>query len=77
MELQQSIEALMAAIEKVEPPHEAEGSVKFEELYAGKDFFDDISGMPSIARWPQRRERTKSSSLKVEESTQRFDARRG
>ena len=36
VELQESIEALMAAIEKVEPPHEAEGSVKFEKLYAGK-----------------------------------------
>ena len=38
--------ALMAAIEKVEPPHEPEGKVRFDELYAGRDFNDDINGLP-------------------------------
>ena len=45
-EFQKSMEALMAAVEKVEPPHEPEGSVRFDELYAGRDFYDDVSGMP-------------------------------
>ena len=36
----------MAAVEKVEPPHEPEGGVRFDELYAGRDFYDDGSGMP-------------------------------
>ena len=40
------MEALMAAVEKVEPPHEPEGSVRLDELYAGREFYDDISGMP-------------------------------
>ena len=36
----------MTAVEKVEPPHEPEGSVRLDELYAGRDFYDDVSGMP-------------------------------
>ena len=45
-DFQASMEALMSAVEKVEPPHEPEGSVRFDELYAGRDFYDDINGMP-------------------------------
>ena len=46
MDCQKSMEALMSAVEKVEPPHEPEGPLRFDELYAGRDFYDDINDMP-------------------------------
>ena len=36
----------MLAVEQGEPPHEPEGSVRFDELYAGRYFYDDVNGMP-------------------------------
>ena len=45
-DFQKSMERLLAVVEKVEPPHEPGGSVSFAELYAGRDFVDDMTGMP-------------------------------
>ena len=45
-DLQKSMEKLMAAVEKVEQPHESEGSMNFADLYAGREFVDDMTGMP-------------------------------
>ena len=45
-DFQQSMEKLMAAIEKIEPPHEPEASVSFAKLYADHEFVDDMTGMP-------------------------------
>ena len=38
----------MSAVEMVEPPHEPEGTVRFDELYAGRNLYDDKHGMPLI-----------------------------
>ena len=45
-DFQQSMEKLMAAIEKIEPPHEPEVSASFAKLYADHEFVDDMTGMP-------------------------------
>ena len=45
-EFQQSMERLMAIVEKIEPPHEPEVSVSFAKLYADHEFVDDMTGMP-------------------------------
>ena len=45
-DFQKSMERLMAAVEKVEPPYEPEGSMNFADLYAGREFVDDMTGMP-------------------------------
>ena len=44
-DFQKSMEKLMAVVEKVEPPHEPGGSMDFAELYAGREFVDDMTGM--------------------------------
>ena len=45
-EFQQSMERLMAVVEKIEPPHEPEVSASFAKLYADHEFVDDMTGMP-------------------------------
>ena len=45
-EFQLTMEKLMAAVEKVEPPHEPDASVSFADIYAGREFVDDKTGMP-------------------------------
>ena len=47
-EIGNAIEKLMAVqakMERAEPPHEPEGSTRFQDLYAGQEFVDDVSGL--------------------------------
>ena len=47
-EIGNAIEKLMAVqtkMECAEPPHEQAGSTRFQELYAGQEFVDDVSGL--------------------------------
>ena len=45
-DFQQSMEKLMAVVEKIEPPHEPDVSASFAKLYADHEFVDDMTGMP-------------------------------
>ena len=54
---------------------QVELQTSLEAFMPGKISSTTSAVCPLIASWPQKRERTKSSSLKVEESIQKSDAR--
>ena len=37
--------AIQAKMEHAEPPHEPEGSTRLQDLYAGQEFVDNVSGL--------------------------------
>ena len=51
--------AVQAKLDLVEPPHEKYGTTRFQSLYEGQEFVDDVTGLHLIRSWQCKRGRSK------------------